>query len=373
MIYLNFFTKVVAFILFAILLTSCDGTAGDSTEQTNSGKLNDPCLSKAMVERMLMEEARVGRLQRSLSLPGKIEVNNDRVFRVFPAAGGIISEVQVRVGDQVNKGQVLATVQSPDIAAFKRDMQHAMAAKALAEQNLSLAKSMFESGVYSRRDLLEAQGDLERINSEIARLKEEQMVLGIVDDQTVYTIRAPESGFIIERNINPGTNLRQDDSYVFKISDLQDVWVVASVSESDIGNIHPGDSVSITTLAYSDRVFTGEIVRLSNTIDPSKRTMEAIIELPNPGFILKPGMFASVELNATEDESFVHIPSRALIFDENEYYVVIFNDRCDVEVKPVNIKRRNNGRTYLESGVNEGDKVVFSRHILVYNQLTTGQ
>ena len=373
MINMNFFNNVAAIILFVVLLGSCEGTAGDSADLTNSGKFNDPCLSEAMAERILMEEAKVGRLQRSLSLPGKIEVNNDRVFRVFPAAGGIISEVYVQAGDQVKKDQVLATVQSPDIAAFMKDMRHAIAEKAIAEQNLSLAKSMFESGVYSRRDLLEAQSELERINSEIARLKEEQMVLGIEDGQTFYTIRAPESGFIIERNINPGTTLRQNGSYVFKISDLQDVWVIANVSESDIGNIHPGDSVSITTLAYSDRIFTGEIVRLSSTIDPARRTMEAIIELPNPGFILKPGMFANIELNASEDETYIHIPSKALIFDENEYYVVIFNDRCDVEIKPITIKRINKDRVYLESGVNEGDKVVFSRHILVYNQLTSGQ
>lgn len=220
---------------------------------------------------------------------------------------------------------------------------------------------------------LESQSELERINSEIARLKEEQMVPGIENGQTFSTIRAQKSGFIIERGINPGNTLRQNDSYVFKISDLQDLWGIANVSESDIGNIHPGDSVSITTLAFPDRIFTGDIVRLSSTIDPARKKMKAIIELPDPGFMLKPGLFANIELNTSEDETYIHIPSRALIFDENEYYVVIVNARCDVEVKPVSIKRINNDRVYLESVLNEGDRVVFSRHILVYNQFTSRQ
>ncbi|MDG5800621.1 efflux RND transporter periplasmic adaptor subunit [Marinilabiliaceae bacterium ANBcel2] len=368
---LHLINRVVTITLFTVLLYSCELTS--EQKQSSSDELESNCLPDEMVDRISVEEAKMGRVERSLKLPGKIEVNSDRVYRVFPNAGGVISDVHVREGDQVKKGEVLATIQSPDIAAFKRDMQHALAEKSIAKQNYSLAKSLTESGVYSRRDLLEAESKLEKIKSEITRLKEEQKVLGIEDDQPFYTIRAPESGFIIERNINPGTTLRNNDSYVFKISDLQDVWVVTNVPESDIGNIQSGDSVSITTLAFPDKMFNGKITRLSNSIDPNKRTMQAIIELPNPNYILKPGMFTNVKVKAYEDESFVHIPGDALIFDENKYYVVLFNDKCDVQIRPVTIKRRNNDRVFLKSGVNKGESVIFNRHILVYNQLIAKQ
>ncbi|TVR81235.1 MAG: efflux RND transporter periplasmic adaptor subunit [Saprospirales bacterium] len=368
--------KIILFALFTCTLFISIGACGDSAVEQQPLAVSaedDGCLPEAMLNRMSFEEAEEGNIRRSLSLPGNIEVNKDRVFLVLPAAGGIITEVHVRTGDYVRRGQVLATVQSPDIATFKRDLRTVRSERNIAEQKLELARSMFESGVYSRRDLLEAESELERLQLEIERLKEEQKVLGIEEGETGYTIRAPESGFIVERNINPGTHLRSDEGHVFKISDLRNVWVVANVSETDIGNIRVGDTVAISTLAFPDKRFKGAIVRMSNTIDPGRRTMEAIIELPNPDYLLKPGMFANIRLDAMEEERFVHIPSNALIFDENEYYVVIFRDRCDMEVRHVNIQRRNGDRTYLQDGVRPGEMVVSARHILIYNQLIEAQ
>ncbi|TVR87453.1 MAG: efflux RND transporter periplasmic adaptor subunit [Saprospirales bacterium] len=365
--------KSIVFLgLLGLLLSGC----GDDPESpvTETGVTSDDdCLSESMIDRISIEEVTKQRMVRSLSLPGNIEVNKDRVFRVHPTASGIITDVHVRVGDRVQRGQVLATVQSPDIAAFKRDLRSARSERELAKRNLSLAESLFEGGVYSERDLLEAKKELERIDSELERLSEEQQVLGIEEDQKSYTIRAPESGFIVERNINPGTRLSPDEGHVFKISDLRNVWVVANVSESDIANIRIGDTVSIRTLAFQDRYFHGEIVRMSNTIDPNRRTMEAIVELPNPDFILKPGMFANIFLHAEDDEYYAQIPSRALIFDENEYYVVVYNSDCDQEIRKVEIRRRNGDNTYLKSGIIEGEKIISNRHILVYNRLAAQQ
>jgi len=371
---INIFNKITALLLLLFTFSSCsDQKPSDLPKTTVSSGIQDGCLAEAMVSRLVIEEAVSGPMKRSLNLPGNIEVNKDRVYRVMPTAGGIISEVHVRTGDRVNRGQVLATVQSPDIAAFQRDLRAAKSEKNMAEQNLNLARSMFESGVYSRRDLLKAESELEQILSEIGRLQEKQKVLGIEEGQTNYTIRAPQSGFIVERNINPGTALRPDDGHVFKISDLRDVWVIANVSETDINNIRLGDTVNINTLAFQDRVFEGRIVRMSNTIDPNRRTMEAIIELPNPDFSLKPGMFANIDLNASDNEIYNHIPSRALIFDNNRYFVVVYEDPCNVEIRQVEIQRRNGDRTYLSSGVESGEKIISNRHILVYNQLLASQ
>lgn len=372
---ISLFYKITGIIILLFYLNACgDADQSETAIPTvTTGIQEDGCLPEAMMQRLVIEEAITGPLKRSLSLPGNIEVNKDRVFRVMPTAGGIITDVHVRTGDRVNRGQVLATIQSPDIAAFKRDIRAAKAEKNMAEQNLDLARSMFESGVYSRRDLLQAESELEKINSEIDRLREEQKVLGIEEGQTAYTIRAPQSGFIVERNINPGTALNSGDGHAFKISDLRDVWVIANVSETDIGNIRVGDTVSIQTLAFQDRIFEGRIVRMSNTIDPNRRTMEAVIELPNPDFLLKPGMFANIDLNASENEIYNSIPSRALIFDNNEYFVVVIEDACNVEIRKVEIKRRNGERTYLTSGVEAGESVISNRHILVYNQLLASQ
>jgi len=369
--YRNHILKSVALFAFlALILTACEDAAKTTDTETREVE-NGDCLPDGMVSRISIDEAFESKIIRSLKLPGNIEVNKDRVFRVHPTAGGIITNVQVRLGDRVQKGQVLATVQSPDIAAFNRDKKSTLAELTMASRNLSMAESLHESGIYSERDLLQARNEVERLESELERLREEQLVLGIEEGQQAYTIRAPEPGFIVERNINPGTKLSADEGHVFKISDLRNVWVVANVSESDIGNIRIGDTVSIRTLAFQDREFKGEIVRMSNTIDPNRRTMEAIIELSNPDFVLRPGMFANIALHAEEEEVFIQIPSRALIFDNNEYFVVVYNDHCDVEIRKVDIQRRNGDKTFLASGVEDGERIVTDRHILVYNRIAS--
>ena len=360
--------SLITAVLLSVILTGCS-----SADEPQSMGDNSPCISDSMIEMMSIEEVMEQPVYNHLLLPGQITVNRDRVYRLYPTAGGIISDVNVRVGDRVEKGQVLATVQSPDIAEFTRDKRSAEAEKSIAERNLRLAESLFESGVYSERDLLEAQSSFERAEAEVERIREQQLVLGIEDGESVYTIRAPESGFVVERNINPGLSLRSDDGHVFEISDLRDVWVVANVSESDIRKVQNDTDATIKTLAYPDQSFTGEIVRLSSTIDPDRRTMEAIIELPNPNFLLKPGMFANIEINAEVADSNPAIDSNALIFDNNEYFVVVFSDPCNMEVRPVTISSRTQNKAFIEAGIEAGESVVSNRQLLIYNKLTANR
>ncbi|MCH8495080.1 MAG: efflux RND transporter periplasmic adaptor subunit, partial [Balneolales bacterium] len=277
MINLRFKPQFASILLLSLFVLACT-----SSEESHIQDEAGSCLSDAMVERVSIDEVTQLQAHQSLVLPGQVVVNQDRVFRVYPAAGGIISDVHVRLGDRVHKGQRLATVQSPDIAEFQRDKRSAIAEKSLAERSLSLARSLYESGVNSERDLQEAKNNLERAESELERLHEMQRTLGVEEGQSTYIIRAPEAGFVVERNINPGLRLRAGDDHVFEISDLTDVWVVANVSENDIRNVRTQNEVSISMVAYPDHNFTGEIVRLSSALDPNRRTLEAIIELPNP-------------------------------------------------------------------------------------------
>lgn len=348
-----------------ILMFACS-----APEEAQNENAPAPCISETMAERISVDEVKHQETHRSLVLPGQVVVNQDRVYRVYPAAGGIISDVNVRLGDRVRKGQTLATVQSPDIAEFQRDKRSALAEKSVAERNLSLVKSLYESGVNSERDLLAARNTLERAESELERLREVKRTLGINGNQATYIIRAPEDGFVVERNINPGMRLRAGDDHVFEISDLTDVWVAANVSENDIRNVRTNSEATIRLVAYPDQQFTGEIVRLSSALDPNRRTLEAIIELPNPDFLLKPGLFATVDVKVPVEDSNPTISKQSLIFDNNEHFVVVYRDPCDVEIRPVRISSRSGDRVFVESGVREGEYVATNNHILIYNELT---
>lgn len=364
MYHTNRFILILSFLASIVLMLACT-----NKEIAVEEKDHQYCLPETMAEKIAIEDVEELQEYRLLNLPGQVMVNKDKVYRVYPAAGGLISHVHVRMGDKVNRGQILATVYSPDVPEFKRDKQSAEADKSIAKQNYELAKSLHEAGVYSERDLKEAKSAFERAEYELNRLFEQQRLLGLADDQTAYTIRAPQAGFIIERNINPGMTLRADDEYVFKISGLDDVWVIANVSESDIKNVRESDQVLISTLAFPDRQFTGEIVRFSSTVNPASRTMEAIIELPNPDFLLKPGMFANIQVQANKVGRYPAVSAKALIFDNNRHYLVVYRDSCDMEVREVIISSQNGEKAFIQSGIKKGEKIVANRQLLVYNEL----
>ncbi len=356
---------IISVLLMAsVLFFSCSGE-----ELETENKKTSYCLPESMAEKIEIEVAHNAEAYRILNLPGQITVNKDKVYRLYPAAGGVISEVHVRMGDEVKKGQALATIQSPDIAAFKRDKLSAESYKSISKRNLEMAESLHDVGVYSQRDLKKAKSTFEGAVSELNRLRELQKVLGLIDNQTNYTIRAPEAGIVVERNINPGMTLRSDDEHVFTISDLRDVWVIANVAESDISNVNEKDTVTISTMAYPNKKISGEIVRLSNAVNPESRTMEAIVELMNTDYLLKPGMFANVFMKVNTSGIYPAINSNALIFDNNRYYVVVYSSNCDLEVREVEVSSQNGEKAFIRSGIEAGEKIVYNQHLLIYNEL----
>src|SRR5664279_6595542 len=113
-----------------------------------------------------------------------------------------------------------------------------------------------------------------------------------------YIVRSPIDGFVVERQVNNNMMIRSDNATaLFTISDLKNVWVMANVYESNITAVRMGDSVNITTLSYPGKIFRGKIDRIMNVLDPSNKVMKLRIVLGNPGYLLKPEMFASVVVN----------------------------------------------------------------------------
>src|SRR5581483_917582 len=140
-----------------------------------------------------------------------------------------------------------------------------------------------------------------------------------------YTIKAPISGFIVEKNVNAGQELRADDATnLFTISDLKEVWATANVYESDIAKIRIGDSAQITTLSYPNRIMKGKVERISNILNPETNVMNVKVRLKNDDYSLKPGMFANISILSSGQEKMLVVPTKALVFDENKNFVVIY-------------------------------------------------
>jgi cobalt-zinc-cadmium efflux system membrane fusion protein len=161
--------------------------------------------------------------------------------------------------------------------------------------------------------------------------------------------------------------IRPDNSTnLFTISDLKRVWVLANVYESDIAGIREGEQVSVSTLSYPDKVFTGSIDKIYNVLDPDNKTMKVRIQLDNSGNLLKPEMFANVIVKQIRDGSMLAVPSESVVFDRNKYWVVVYGGQCNVQTRLIDIAKTTSAYTYILSGVKAGEKVLTRKQLFIY-------
>lgn len=326
-------------------------------------------LSDTMLRRIEISEVKNEPVKSRLRLVGKIIADENKLVEVYPLLGGNVSEVNVELGDYVRKGQVLAVIRSGEVADYDRELIGAQNDLLVAQKNLRVAEDLFESKLASEKDVLAARNEVNKTQAELARLKEIFSIYGI-DKKSEYQVRAPISGFIIEKRINRDMQLRSDKSdNIFTVAEINDVWVSANVYESDIARIKPKMEAEVRILSYPDSVFYGNIDKIYNILDPQTRTMKVRIKLNNLGYLLKPEMNATIGLVYHEGISLPAIPSSALIFDRSKTYVMVFRDRYNMETREVEVYRQGAGLAYISKGLSEGEKVISKEQLLIYDAL----
>lgn len=327
-------------------------------------------LSDKMLQTTKTETASLQPLRNELNYYGKITTDNNKTIEVFPVVGGSVSKVYVELGDYVTKGQLLATIRSTEVADFEKQLDDAKNDVIVAKNSLKVAQELFDGKLNAERDVIEAKSNLEKAKSQLNRVQETYKIYNIKLG-AIYEVRSPLSGFVIEKKINENMLLRNDRSdNIFDIAEINDVWAIANVNESDINQVKLGETAAITTLSYPDKIFSGKVDRIFNIIDPETKAMKVLIKLHNPGFILKPEMRANIKLSYIEkDKQMLAIPSEAVIFDKSKNYVMIYKDRNNIETRSIEVYRQIGDVTYVSSGLSNGEKVMTHNQLLVYDAL----
>ncbi|GAB3553695.1 efflux RND transporter periplasmic adaptor subunit [Spirosoma fluminis] len=326
-------------------------------------------LTDTMLSRIQTEEVKTTPIRSQLQLIGRVVPDENRVIRVFPLVSGNVRDVRAELGDYVQKGQTLAVIQSGEVISYNSELVQAQAELRLAEKNLQVAKDMYADKLNSERDVLVARKEVEREQAELNRLKEVLQIYG-ADSNSQSVVKAPISGYVLEKNINRGTQLRSDDAAsVFTISQLNVIWVLANVNESDISRMKEGVPAQIQTLSYPGQVFTGTVDKVYNVLDQTTKTMQVRIRLPNEKMLLKPGMNASVTLSFQEGGELPSVPARALIFDKSKQFVMVFHDRKHIDTREVQVHKSHGDVAYIRSGLRPGERVITQSQLLIYDAL----
>ena len=352
----------LAITIFILFIVSC----AKDKEKLPDAKFK---LTETLSKGKELAEVTLKTVESEMTLTGKVSFNEDKVARVFPLAGGFVRDLFVELGDHVSKGQIMAIIRSPEIAGFAREGSSALAQLHVAEKNAQVANELFKSGNISELELYNAQKDLDNAKGELLRI---QAVLDMYSagSGSVYPIKSPVSGVIVQKNIALNMELRTEDiSPVFIVGDLSNVWIMANIYESDITKIKEGYSAEITTIPYPDKIFRGKIDKIFSLMDVESKVVKARVTLQNPNFELKPEMFANVKVSYTEPVKKLAIPSNALIFDKSRYFVMVYLADDNIETREVTVFKDNGKIAYVESGLKAGEKVMTKFQLLVYDAL----
>jgi cobalt-zinc-cadmium efflux system membrane fusion protein len=331
------------------------------------------CVSDSLAKMITIDTAKTTTMKDELSLSGEVSSDDNNVVKVFPFSSGQVVEVKVSLGDKVSKGQTLAIMRSADVAGNYTDLSSTNSDLAIAKRQLDQAEYLYKNGISSERDYTEAK---ENYNKAVAANRKVKSALSIngggnTNESGMLTIKAPQNGYVIEKNITAGSFIRQDNNgSMFTISNMKDVWIWANVFESDISKVKVGYEAKVTTIAYPGKVFTGKVNEVSSVLDPDNKVMKIKIALPNPDLLLKPEMFTTVVISNSEKAQSVSVPAKAIVFDSSKNYVVVYNSKCDLKVREVSVIKTVDDVTYIASGLNPGDRVISKNQLLLYDALT---
>lgn len=336
---------------------------------TEDGKQTVFSLSDTMMSRCSFFKARIQDVKSALPLFGKIQADNNKMAQVYPVVGGNVLKINVELGDYVKEGEILAVVRSGEVAGFQKEKLDAINDVAVAEKNLQIAKDLYAGKLNSEKDVLAAESELEKARAELSRIREIYSIYNL-EKGSIYNITAPMSGFIVHKDINQNEQLRADKSDVlFSIADINTVWVLANVNESDIEKVKLGYDAVIKTISFPDRIFYGKVDKIFNAIDPETKAMKIRVKIPNPDLILKPEMSARVKLHFSENQQMIAVPSGAVIFDKSKNWIMVFHSRFQIETRSVEVYKQLGDTTYIRSGLKPGETVISKNGILVYDAL----
>ena len=325
-------------------------------------------VTDSLLNSLLIDTVKEASALSEINLTGSIAADENKMVKVYPMVSGVAHDVKVQLGDAVSKGQTLAIFKSAEMAGYTKDYISAEADVRSAKRAFESTQDLYKSGLASQKDFESAQSDYQKA---VAENKRASAVVSInkSSDQG-YLVKSPISGFVIEKNLTDNMQVRTDNNTnLFTIADLSDVYVLINIYESDIANIQVGDPVKITTLSYPDKVFTGKVDKIYDMLDPDDKVVKARVKIANPGNKLKPEMFASVTIKAKSGEDLPVINTRALIFDNDKYYVVVVDGKAKVHVQQIDIAKRVEDRAYVKTGLKPGDRIVASRQLYLFESL----
>ncbi len=355
--------RYCAQLLAVATFISCSNTGTQEEQKT------EHIFSKEFLDQIEVTPVTFRRIEQQLKLTGKVECDPSRIVYYTPLVNGMVMSMHFNLGDQVAKGQTMVVIHSAELSALHAEKQGIEAEISILTRNMESTLSLYNDRLASRKELTEAEVRLRQAEVELKKVSQTLAIYGTPEQGgKAFQLKAPASGFVTDCKIAPGAPITSSAEPIFCIADLRKVWITANVYAGDLTFLKEGMPVDIQTMAYPDEVFHGKIDIIPQVLDPEEHVLKARIFMPNEELKLKPEMAVDLTLRKSREVSMATVPSTALIF-ENDRYFVIKQENDTYTVAEVKLHSQSQDISYIEGGIQPGEKVVTKNQLLMYHQL----
>jgi membrane fusion protein, heavy metal efflux system len=310
---------------------------------------------------------------------GRLYWNEDTTVGVFTPVAGRVIALRADLGQAITNGSPLAELDSPDFGMALANARTAVGNLAAADKAFSRSKELLAHGAAAAKDVEAAEAAFVAAVAERDRAEAVLANYGGSDKSTnaVYILRSPIKGVLVDKNINPGQELRADLMLAnapnlfapnFVVSDPTKLWLQLDVAESDLPSLLPGQRLEIHSRSFPDKTFGGVVDRIGATMDPNTRTIKVRGVVENPDKLLKAEMYVLVDVvqAATQAGEFgVEVSSKALFMKGDDSYVFIEDAPGTYERKQVKVGIEKDSKVPIYQGINPGQKVVTEGALLL--------
>lgn len=306
-----------------------------------------------------IEEVREEEITDQLALAGQVQADPLRIGHVAPRVRGTVASVHVVVGDHVQRGQVLATLASPEYAAAMGDYLLAHRRREVASGEDGSTQTIAESARERLLTLGASPADIAEIDS-------------THQAASVLPLRSPITGVVTEVETGVG-KLVEAGTDLFGVANLSEVWAVVDAYERDFGRLRLGQAAAVTATAYPGLGFSGRIASLEGSVKEATRTLSVRIRVSNPRLALKPGMFVTASVSAAGTRRAVVVGDDALQDMGGKAVVFVAVTDSTFVARPVEIRRGGGKRVEVLRGLSPGERIASVGAFLLKSQASKSE
>jgi cobalt-zinc-cadmium efflux system membrane fusion protein len=349
-----------------LALSAC----GDKPAETPKGPDKNPlavAATASLSPSLKIGEAPYVEVREVLRVPGRIEVDEQRVARVGSSVTGRVNEIDAKVGMSVRRGQLLATLVSTELSSTQLGYLKSFSQMTLAERAVVRARQLFEADVIGSAELQRREAELIQSQAEVSAARDQLRVLGMSEKavrelgrsrrvNSFASVVSSIDGMVIERKVTQGQVMQPADA-MFVVADLSSVWLVAEVPERSAELVGIGETVEAEIAALPGSPVKGQLSFVAATVNPETRTVKVRMDLPNAKREYKPAMLATVLIKTRAHKSRA-VPVTAVVREENKDFVFVQTGPEEFRLRPVSLGDEHDNYRVLTSGVQQGEKIV---------------